>query len=107
MPESLTFLASGWREVAATLRPYGAESAATALERCADELEARVMEWADEPLTLSEAAQESGYSVQHLRRLVTEGLLTDVAESGQIRVRRGDLPRKPGHNGPYPLLRTA
>ncbi len=103
----LVALASQWREVAATLRPYGAESAATALERCADELEARVMEWADKLLTLSDAAQQSGYSVQHLRRLVTQGLLTDVAESSQIRVRRGDLPRKPGHNDPYPLLRTA
>ncbi len=60
MPESLTLLTSRWREVAATLRPYGAESAATALERCADELEARVMEWADEPLTLPEAAQKAG-----------------------------------------------
>ncbi len=107
MPSSLASLLSHWREVAATLRPYGAESAATALERCADELEARVMEWADEPLTLSDAAQESGYSVQHLRRLVTQGLLTDVAESSQIRVRRRDLPRKPGHNHLYPLLRTA
>ncbi len=107
MSRSLTDLATNWRTEAATLRTYGAESAATALERCADELEARVMEWADEPLTLSEAAQESGYSVQHLRRLVTKGLLTDVAESSQIRVRRGDLPRKPGHNHPYALLRTA
>ena len=100
-------LAVRWRTEAANLRTYGAEGAATALERCADELEARVMEWADERLTLVDAGQESGYSVQHLRRLVTQGLLTDVAESGQIRVRRGDLPRKPGHHHPYPLLRTA
>ncbi len=100
-------LAGCWRADATRLRAWSCDDQATILERCADELEARVMEWADEPLTLSDAAQESGYSVQHLRRLVTQGLLTDVAESSQIRVRRGDLPRKPGHSGPYPLLRTA
>ncbi len=100
-------LVSQWRVVAETLRRRGATAQAVVLESCAEELEAALWEHEQATLTLKEAAEESGYSVQHLRRLVTQGLLTDVAESSQIRVRRGDLPRKPGHKDPYPLLRTA
>ncbi len=47
------------------------------------------------PLTLQQAADESGFSYGHMQRLVSEGELENVGAPGSPRVRRGDLPRKP------------
>lgn len=90
-------LVAEWRRDAAVLRRRGAEAAAVALEGCADELEHALTAGDAEALTLPEAAAVSGYSPAHLRRLIVEGALRNVAPSGPARVRRGDLPRKPGH----------
>jgi hypothetical protein len=49
---------------------------------------------ADEHLPLTAAAAESGYSVDHLRRLVREGRLENVGSPRRVRLRRADLPRK-------------
>ncbi len=104
MSNPIGALASGWREVAATLRTYGAESAATALERCADELEAHAASVADATLSLDEAATASGYSVAHLRRLVAQGVLSDVGTNGVTALRQQDLPYKPRRQRqPLPL----
>ncbi len=47
-------------------------------------------------LTLREAAQESGYSPDHLGREVRAGRIPNVGRRNAPRIRRGDLPRKPG-----------
>jgi hypothetical protein len=65
------------------------------LEACAEELDHVLRAAAAEPITLVLAARESGYSAAHLRWLVAQGRLQDVAVTG--RVRRGALPRKPGY----------
>jgi hypothetical protein len=49
----------------------------------------------NEPLSLARAAAESGYSVDHLGRLVREGKLANVGRPNAPKVRRADLPRKP------------
>ena len=90
-------LAAGWREDAAVLRRRGADGAATLLEGCAEELDAVQRENQAAPVTLAEAALLSGYSIAHLRRLISDGTLRNVSEDGRVRVRAGDLPRKPGH----------
>lgn len=87
-------LLAAWRADAARLRAWGSGENATVLERCADELDAQLEAWASTPLTLAEAAAECGYSVGHLRRLVTKGILQDEATDGEIQVRRGALPWK-------------
>lgn len=46
-------------------------------------------------LTLEEAAERSGYSRDHLGRLVREGKLPNAGRRGSPRIRVGDLPRKP------------
>lgn len=51
----------------------------------------------DEALNLRKAARESGYSVDHLGRLLSEGQLPNAGRPNAPRIRRGDLPRKPGH----------
>ena len=53
-----------------------------------------------EALTLREAAMLSGYTVDHLQRLVSAGQLENIGRKGRPRVRRGDLPLKPGHRLP-------
>lgn len=50
-----------------------------------------------EPVTLREASLMSGYSVDHLQRLVATGQLENIGRKGRPRIRRGDLPVKPGH----------
>ncbi len=47
-------------------------------------------------LTLREAGQESGYSPDHLGREVRAGRIPNVGRPNAPRIRRGDLPRKPG-----------
>ncbi len=57
----------------------------------------------DPLLSLPEAAGRSGYSVEHLGRLVREGRIPNAGRKGSPRIRAGDLPRKPRalvHAGP-------
>ena len=94
-----------WHAEAEKLRSWGVDATAQAVDRCAAELEDTLTTLDAETLSLGEASQASGYCVSHLRRLITEGKLRDVAEKGQPRVRRADLPLKPGHTV-YRSLRT-
>jgi len=50
----------------------------------------------DELLTLTQAAAASGYSADHLARLIRTGRLPNVGVKHAPRLRRGDLPHKPG-----------
>ncbi len=45
-------------------------------------------------LTLTEAARESGYSADHLGRLVKAGAIPNSGRTNAPRIRRKDLPRK-------------
>jgi hypothetical protein len=51
-------------------------------------------------LTLAEAADVSGFSLDHIGRLVRQGKIPNIGEKHRPRIRRGDLPRKPG---PLPI----
>ena len=86
MVSNCELLATRWRTEAATLRRRGAPQQAEALESCADELEAGLRAHEHEALTLQEAAEESGYSRDHLGRLVREGKLSNA---GAKRARTG------------------
>jgi hypothetical protein len=46
-------------------------------------------------LSLPEAASRSGYSVEHLGRLIRESRLPNAGRRGAPRIRAADLPRKP------------
>ena len=98
----LSALAASWREQAERLRTLEANGQAAALEQAARELEAAATAWASKPLTISEAAAESGYSAEHLRRLTRSGKLPSHRNGGpksQLYVRRGDLPSKRRKDG--------
>ena len=90
-------LALNWREEAERLRALEAHGQAAAFEHAASELEAAMNTWSSELLTVREAAFESGYSEEHLRRLVRQGDLPAERNGGprsHVRIRRADLPIK-------------
>src|SRR5439155_25183150 len=95
------------RTRAALLRDHGAAEAAVTCEKIAGELERAFREWWLAELTVGEASLESGYSSDRLRELVREGRLPDQrppGSSGEIRIRRADLPRRPRTAAPTPAV---
>jgi hypothetical protein len=50
-----------------------------------------------ELLTLKQASRESGYSTDHLARLVTSGTIPNCGRRGKPLIARGNLPIKPGY----------
>ena len=87
-------LADEWRVEAKTLRSWGCCDQATILDHCADQLDAYAATVADATLSLDEAAAASGYSVAHLRRLIAQGVLSDVGTDGVTALLAQDLPYK-------------
>lgn len=94
-PPTERALVDRWRERADELEPY-TPPAAEAWRRAAGELEAALLATACEALTLEASAQESGYTVDHLRHQVAAGVIPNAGRRGAPRICRGDLPRKPG-----------
>ena len=87
-------LPANWRRQAKSLRRYGGDTPAAALERCADDLEAALVERDETTFSLVEAARESGYSADHLGRLVRDGKIPNAGRPGAPRIALKDLPRK-------------
>ena len=92
--DRLRELAEGWKAEAVVLRKRGAAVQAEVLESCAADHEQAVQEWQNEELTLHEAAEESGYSYSALQQMKD----LHVGTSGSPRLRRCDLPRRPGRS---------
>ena len=88
-----TRLYTTWQKQAKTQREYGGETPAVAIESCAAQLEEAIRESDEATLTLTDAAKESGYSTDHLGRLVREGI-PDAGRPGAPRIARRHLPRK-------------
>lgn len=98
-------LPQAWCEQAKHLRQLGAEGQACTFEHCAKELDAALKSVADEELTIAEAAAESGYSEEQLRRLVRDEKLEAQPRAGprgHIRIRRRNLPKRPKKRGSSP-----
>ena len=78
---------------------FGDEGRARALEWAARMVEQALRSESDELLTLPEASEISGYHPDSLARMVRDGQIPDLRppkSKGMIRIRRGDLPIKPG-----------
>ena len=91
---SVEGLPANWRKKAKALRRYGGDTPAVVLERCADDLEATLVERDQTTFSLVEAARESGYSADHLGRLVRDGKIPNAGRPGAPRIARSHLPRK-------------
>jgi hypothetical protein len=88
-------LAESWRTEAGRLRQFEAHGQAAACEQLADELEATLASWDVTHLTVREASEQSGYSEEHLRRLVRQGQIPNAGRPNSPRIFLRDLPRKP------------
>lgn len=98
-------LIAEWRQRADRYEADGVESHARLLRSNADELERARDAALGEPLTVAAAAVLSGYSTQHLKKLLHDGAIPNVGKPGAPRIRRGDVPRRAGH-GVMPLVRV-
>lgn len=85
-----------WRADIDRFEAYGQSQAASVLRQCASQLQETTHESAIAPLTLTEASAESGYSPAHLERLVRQGKIANAGRKHAPRIRRSDLPLKPG-----------
>ncbi len=93
---ALRGLAGAWRSRAEELRVWGASGNADTLSRAADELEAALWAEGEEVLSLPEASEVSGYSADHLARLIRQGKLPNAGRPNAPRLRRADIPKKAG-----------
>lgn len=91
--DAIGTLAPAWRERAIDLDRYS-PAAAAAFRECAADLERAVAASADATLSLKEAAEESGYSIDRVRHLVAEGAIPNAGRKHKPLIRRGDLPRR-------------
>ncbi len=83
-----------WRELAEILRAEGCPEVAAARERCASELEAALRKHDSEALSVKQAASESGYSAEYLRRVLRDTPALNAGRAGKPLILRRDLPRK-------------
>jgi hypothetical protein len=91
-----TALSSQWRSRASDLERYS-PSAAQAFRDAADELE-KVLQSGEETVSLKEAALLGGYSGDALQKMVASGRIQNFGRKGKPRIRRADVPVKPGHS---------
>ena len=87
-------LPAEWRTMARVFKEHEATSLALAYEKCAEALEDALREEDETPLSLQEAAELSGYSTDHLGRLVREGTIPNAGRPKAPRIARRDLPSK-------------
>lgn len=93
---SLADLPPRWTARAAEMRFLGQESIAALIEALLGEFETELAVDASEPLTIAQAATDSGYSQEHLRRPVREEEIPNAGRPNAPRIRRADVPIKPG-----------
>jgi len=106
-PASVEGLPADWRGKAKALRRYGSETAALVLDLCAEDLETTIRDRDETTLSLVEAARESGYSREHLGRLVRDGKIPNAGRLNAPRIARIHLPRKATPPAAPPLVRDA
>lgn len=68
---------------------------ATIADQVLSDLESLLGAGADELLTLAQAAEISGYSAEHLSRLIRSGTIPNAGRKGSPRLRRKDIPLRP------------
>ncbi len=84
-----------WADEAHAMRNRGAlVNGAALVEEVLRDFDAATSNHQAQPLTLGNAARESGYSVDYLGRLVREGRIPNAGRPNAPKIRRSDLPRK-------------
>lgn len=83
-----------WRQDAEFLREAGADKIARAYEHLADALEKTIRSDSSATVGLKRAAELSGYTADHLGRLISEGKLRNVGRAHAPMLSISDLPLK-------------
>lgn len=94
-PTTVGELLDYWQMKADSSREMGFEAVARAYEEARRILKAVHWHQMERPMTVEEAAEDTGYSRDHLYDLIRQGKLRNIGEPGRPRVCRADLPRKP------------
>lgn len=89
-------LALAWRSRADVIERY-APPVAAALRDCAQELEDAAKADDLDTVGLAEAAVLSGYHPDALGKMVKDGRIENLGKKHRPRIRRRDVPKKPGH----------
>lgn len=93
-------LAKAWRERASVIERY-APPVAAALRDCAEELDAATRAEAIDTVSAAEAAILSGYTADAIGKMIARGDIPNYGTKRRPRIRRVDVPKKPGHqHGP-------
>ena len=90
---------AAWRQQAEQFEKHGCAEAAATYRVAADELGHDLDSCENQLLSIKEAAAESGYSEETLRRRVRKGEIAAERSNGKnthLRIRRGDLCRSAG-----------
>ena len=87
-----------WQQRADYLHQFGDPNSARLWRTAAVELERALEAFGAETLTLTEAAQATGYSPDYIRQQIAAGDLPNAGRKNAPRVRRADLKVKP-HGG--------
>ncbi len=110
MKGALAALAERWQDEASGYeRDRAMVEGHLLLRRLVDEMREAWHEDQREPVTVAEASALSGFSRSHLYHCIEDGTLPNAGRRGTPRIRRRDLPRKPGTRpqGLIPLERAA
>lgn len=97
LEERLEGLRRTWQARAEEFAEHLCNEVAAAYRQAAQELQSELRGWGRELLTIGQAAAESGYSEEHLRRLARHAKIPVERGKGarnHLRVRRGHLPAK-------------
>lgn len=85
-----------WQEDKLVLEQYGAEGPAKVVAKLISDIRQSQLGFHSAALTVKEAASESGYTADTIRRQIRLGKLRKVGKGSTLRVWRADLPKKPG-----------
>jgi hypothetical protein len=83
-----------WRELAHILKAEGCSDVAAARERCATELETCLHKHDSQALSVEQAAEESGYNADYLRRMLRVKPALNAGRRGKPLILRSNLPRR-------------
>jgi hypothetical protein len=96
-PEHIDQLIQHWTERQAEWSRFRVQvDGATLAGEIVGDLESLAKADGTEELTLTAASALSGYSSDHLSRLIRDGTLPNAGRKGAPRIRRADLPIRPG-----------
>ena len=94
---TLAELKAAWQERRTEWSRFGVQlSGEKIAAQVLAELEELERSQGEELLTLDDAAQESGYNADSLARMIRQGKIPNAGERRRPRIRRCDLPRRPG-----------